>query len=130
MNIPPSPDPRFDPLLRLQEWFGLSKPQEKLYNALLVVGLMVAYIGWQLHGETQLRNIDATRRKVTELNAELTHEKSKLTEETRQSKVIERIADSGLRDFRDLTPPTRVIIPRDCVRTPLPPQQAGLFIHR
>ncbi|MDQ1087976.1 MULTISPECIES: FtsL-like putative cell division protein [unclassified Siphonobacter] len=98
-------------LLRVSQWKGQSNPNQKLFNALLVVVLMISYVAWVLHGESLIRETDTNRRKISELNAELTYEKSKLMQESRQSRIIQKVAPLGLRDYRNEQPPIKVVMP-------------------
>lgn len=98
-------------LLRVSQWKGQSNPNQKLFNALLIVVLMISYVAWVLHGESLIRETDTNRRKISELNAELTYEKSKLMQESRQSRIIQKVAPMGLRDYRNEQPPIKIVVP-------------------
>lgn len=106
-------------LLRVSQWAGPANANQKLLNAGLVVVLMISYVAWVLHGESLIRDTDRTRREISELNAELAFEKSKLMQESRQSRIVQKVTPLGLRDYRNEQPPVKVVLP---MKKPVQPE--------
>ncbi|SDM03240.1 FtsL-like putative cell division protein [Siphonobacter aquaeclarae] len=95
------------------QWMGQSTPGQKMFNAFWVVCLLILYVGWVLRGESRIRQTDRLKREIGELNAELTYEKSKLMQESRQSKIVQKVAPMGLQDYRNQQPPVKVVVPTE-----------------
>ncbi|MFT4030916.1 MAG: FtsL-like putative cell division protein [Siphonobacter sp.] len=97
--------------LDVNQWWGEASQNQKLLNAGLVVLLMITYIAWVLRGESLIRETDRLKREISEQNAELTYEESKLVQESRQSRIILKVAPLGLKDYRNQRPPVKIVVP-------------------
>ncbi len=73
--------------------------------------LGIAYIANIYYAEKTIRQIEAVKRELKELNYDWTNTKSKLSNKRMQSEVAKRLEKKGIKQLT--IPPSKIIIPKE-----------------